>query len=207
MKIIVNAHSSVKFVGDKVIYFDPYKILETTNDADIVFITHDHYDHLSSEDLQKVINENTLVILPESCLLTWENLGYNNEIYTVKPDNHYHNELVSFDTVGAYNINKNFHPKNNNWVGYIVNIDGKRYYVAGDTDMNDDNVRVKCDVALIPIGGTYTMDYKEAAEFVNIIKPSMVIPIHYGSIVGSKEDALRFKELLLPEITCNIFIR
>lgn len=207
MKIIVNAHSSVKFVGDKVIYFDPYKILETTNDADIVFITHDHYDHLSSEDLQKVINENTLVILPESCLSTWENLGYNNEIYTVKPDNHYHNELVSFDTVGAYNINKNFHPKNNNWVGYIVNIDGKRYYVAGDTDMNDDNVRVKCDVALIPIGGTYTMDYKEAAEFVNIIKPSMVIPIHYGSIVGSKEDALRFKELLLPEITCNIFIR
>ena len=207
MKIIVNAHSSVKFVGDKVIYFDPYKILETTNDADIVFITHDHYDHLSSEDLQKVINENTLVILPKSCLLTWENLGYNNEIYTVKPDNHYHNELVSFDTVGAYNINKSFHPKNNNWVGYIVNIDGKRYYVAGDTDMNDDNVRVKCDVALIPIGGTYTMDYKEAAEFVNIIKPSMVIPIHYGSIVGSKEDALRFKELLLPEITCNIFIR
>lgn len=206
MKIIVNAHSSIKFIGDKIIYFDPYKILQAKNDADIVFITHDHYDHLSIEDLHKVINENTLVILPESCLPTWESLGFSNTLIMVKPNKHYDIDGVPFDTVGAYNIDKNFHPKDNNWVGYVVNIDGKRYYIAGDTDMNDDNVGVKCDVALIPIGGTYTMDYKEAAEFVNTIKPNVVIPIHYGSIVGNNEDALRFKELLLPEIECNILI-
>ena len=92
-------------------------------------------------------------------------------------------------TVSNYNNLKPFHPKSAGWVGYILQIDGQRIYIAGDTDMNRDNQDVKCDVALVPIGGKFTMDAKKAAEFINTIQPSIAIPTHYGSIVGKKEDA------------------
>ena len=103
---------------------------------------------------------------------------------------------MKIDTTYSYNIDKQFHPKENKWVGYIIEISNKRYYVAGDTDNIKEIQDIECDVALIPIGGTYTMNYKEAAELANDINASTVIPIHYGSIVGDKEDAIRFKELV-----------
>ena len=104
------------------------------------------------------------------------------------------------------NVNKAFHPKDNGWVGYILEIDGIRYYIAGDTDITEENKRVKCDIAFVPVGGTYTMDFKEAAELVNEIKPKVAVPIHYGSIVGTNEDAINFQKLLNPEINCKIKI-
>ena len=102
--------------------------------------------------------------------------------------------------------NKKFHPKENNWVGYIITIDEVRYYIAGDTDITEENKKVKCDVAFVPVGGTYTMDFKEAAQLINIIKPKFAIPVHYGSVVGSKQDATDFIKLLYPTIKGIILI-
>lgn len=114
---------------------------------------------------------------------------------------------IKVETVLAYNSNKPFHFKENNWVGYIVTIDNLKYYIAGDTDITEENKKVKCDIALIPVGGTYTMDYKEAAELVNLIKPALAVPTHYGSITGSRDDGINFSKLLDPNIKCKILIK
>ena len=95
----------------------------------------------------------------------------------------------------------------NQWVGYIIEINNIKYYIAGDTDITPENKNIKCDVAFIPVGGTYTMDYKEAAELVNIIKPKIVVPIHYGEIIGTEQDALNFEKLLDEKIKCAILIK
>ena len=115
--------------------------------------------------------------------------------------------LAGLKTIPAYNTNKNFHPKDNKWVGYIINLDNTTYYIAGDTDKTPENKQVKCDVAFVPIGGTYTMNTFEAAELVNEIKPKVVVPIHYGLIVGTKEDAINFKNLIDKDIECNILMK
>lgn len=114
---------------------------------------------------------------------------------------------VKIKTIPAYNINKQFHPKENEWVGYVIEVEGTRYYIAGDTDITPENKQVKCDVALIPVGGTYTMNYQEGAELVNTIMPKIAIPTHYGSVVGEKEDGEKFKQLLNQEIKCEILIK
>ena len=111
---------------------------------------------------------------------------------------------ISFETVPAYNVNKNYHPKTNNWVGYLVTICDIKYYIAGDTDVTEENKKIKCDVAFIPIGGTYTMDYKEAAMLINEIKPRLVVPTHFGTIVGTKEDGVKFLELLDKSISYRV---
>ena len=199
--IEVLCHSSIKINKEKVIYIDPFKIEKNYNDADIVFITHDHYDHYSEEDIDKVINENTIIIIPEELLTKLLRKGINkNAIITVEPNEKYMVQGIKFETIPAYNTNKPFHPKENNWLGYIIEIKGVRYYIAGDTDITEENKKVKCDVAFVPVGGTYTMDFKEAAQLINIIKPKFAIPVHYGSVVGSKQDATDFIKLLYPTI-------
>ena len=201
--IEVLCHSSIKINKEKVIYIDPFKIEKNYNDADIVFITHDHYDHYSEEDIDKVINENTIIIIPEELLTKLLRKGFRKDsIITVEPNKKYMIQGMKFETIPAYNTNKQFHPKENGWVGYIIEIKGVRYYIAGDTDITEENRRVKCDVAFVPVGGTYTMDFKEAATLVNEIKPKMAIPIHYGDIVGT----IDFSKLLHPEIKCEILI-
>ena len=114
----------------------------------------------------------------------------------VEPGHSYKIDDLEFDTTYAYNINKNFHPKSNKWVGYILKLNGITYYIAGDTDNIKEIQNINCDVALIPIGGTFTMDYKEAAELANVINANLVIPTHYGSIVGKLEDGENFKRLV-----------
>ena len=184
------------------------KIDRNYNDADIVFITHDHYDHYSEEDIDKVINENTTIIIPEELLTKLLRKGINkNAIITVEPNKNYMVQGIKFETISAYNTNKTFHPKENGWVGYIIIINGIRYYIAGDTDITEENKQVKCDVAFVPVGGTYTMDFKEAASLINEIKPKIAIPIHYGSIVGTEQDAIDFIRLLHPEIKGIILMK
>ena len=198
-------HSSIRINKEKTIYIDPFKIDRNYNDADIVFITHDHY---SEEDIDKVINENTTIIIPDELLTKLLRKGINkNAIITVEPNKNYMVQGIKFETISAYNTNKTFHPKENGWVGYIIIINGIRYYIAGDTDITEENKQVKCDVAFVPVGGTYTMDFKEAASLINEIKPKIAIPIHYGSIVGTEQDAIDFIRLLHPEIKGIILMK
>ena len=203
MNIEINCHSSIKMKGEKIIYIDPFKIEKQTNDADIIFITHDHYDHYSEEDIDKLINKDTIIVAPETVQVSYK----SNEIVKVEPNKKYQVLGIKVETIPAYNINKQFHPKENKWVGYILQIEGKRYYIPGDTDITPENKQVKCDIAFIPIGGTYTTDSKEAADLINIIKPKTVIPMHYGCIVGSKEDEVKFKKLIDEDIQCEVLIK
>ena len=201
-------HSSIKISKNKVIYIDPFKIDKNYNDADIVFITHDHFDHYSEEDIDKVINENTTIIIPEELLTKILRKGINkNAVITVESNKEYMVQGIKFETIPAYNTNKTFHPKENDWVGYIITLDDIRYYIAGDTDITEENRKVKCDVAFVPVGGTYTMDFKEAAQLINEIQPKIAVPIHYGSVVGTKQDATDFIKLLHPSIKGIILMK
>lgn len=201
-------HSSIRISNNKVIYIDPFKIDKNYNDADIVFITHDHYDHYSDEDIDKVINENTTIIIPEKLLTKLLKKGINkNAIITVDPNEKYMVQGIKFETIPSYNTNKTFHPKENGWVGYIITLDDIRYYIAGDTDITEENRKAKCDVAFVPVGGTYTMGFKEAAQLINEIQPKIAVPIHYGSVVGTKQDATDFIKLLHPNIKGIILMK
>ena len=202
--IEVLCHSSIRINKEKVIYIDPFKINKNYNDADIIFITHDHYDHYSEEDIDKVIKEDTTIVIPKELLKKGIN---KNAIIVAEPNKEYETQGINFNTIPAYNINKKFHPKENNWLGYIITINNVKYYVAGDTDITDENRKVKCDVAFVPVGGTYTMDFKEAARLINEIKPKIAVPIHYGSIVGTEQDARNFINLLNSEIKGVILIK
>ena len=206
--ITVLFHSSIKINKGKVIYIDPFKINRSYNDADIIFITHDHYDHYSEEDIDKVRKNNTIIVIPKELLTKLLEKGIKQEyIITVEPNKEYMIEGIEFKTIPAYNTNKQFHPKENGWVGYIIKIRDIRYYVAGDTDITEENKKVKCDVAFVPVGGTYTMNFKEAAQLVNKIKPKIAVPIHYGSIVGKKQYATEFIKLLDPKIEGVILMK
>ena len=190
--IEINCHSSIKITKGIIIYIDPFRINEEKHDADLILITHDHYDHYSPENINKVIKEDTIIIAPK----TVKELNNKENIIFVEPNKTYNIKGYKIVTIPAYNINKHFHPKENNWVGYIIEMEDLKYYIAGDTDITPENKQVECDVALIPIGGTYTMDYKEASELINIIRPKIAIPTHYGSIVGDITDGEKFEKLV-----------
>lgn len=206
--ILVLTHSSIKIKNSKTIYFDPFKIDKNYNDADYIFITHSHYDHYSEEDIKKVRKKETKIIITSDLKEKVKELGFeNSNIIIVTPNEKYIIDTLKIETIPAYNNEKQFHPKSKNWVGYIIEINGEKYYIAGDTDITEENKKIKCDVALLPIGGTFTMNYEEATELANIIKPKIVIPIHYGSIVGNKSDAEKFKKLINKEIKCEIKLK
>lgn len=209
MNIKVLYHSSIKIEGSLNIYFDPFKITESLNDADVIFITHEHYDHFSPEDILKIKKENTIIILPENMKRMALDLNFEEKnILLVKPNKKYklENKELLFETIPAYNVNKNFHKKEMDWVGYVLEIEGKRVYIAGDTDITEENKQVKCDIALVPIGGNFTMDAKEAAELVNIIKPKIAIPTHYGAIVGNKKDEETFIKNVDKDTECKVLL-
>lgn len=205
MQIEVLNHASIKITSDKIYYFDPYKIDKKMSDADYIFITHDHYDHFDYSSIKNVINESTMLIVP-ACLEEKVKEITNN--YTiVYPACNYEIATLHFDTVPSYNIGKSFHLKEMNYVGYIVNIKNNKVYVMGDTDVIDEIKDISCDICFVPIGGTYTMNYKEASNYINMINPKEVIPIHYGSIVGNKDLGLKFSELVNSNINVKVFIK
>ena len=150
--IEVLCHSSIKISKGKVIYIDPFKIDKNYNDADIIFITHDHYDHYSEEDIDKVRKSDTVIVAPEELLTKLLRKGFRqNYVITIEPDEEDIVEGIKFETIPAYYTNKQFHPKENGWVGYIIELAGNRYYIAGDTDITEENKKVKCDVAFVPV--------------------------------------------------------
>lgn len=205
--VMVFCQSSIKFTFDKIIYFDPFKIDIDYKDADIIFITHDHYDHFDLESINKIIKKDTILVVPTSMVNKVSTLFEHNEILGCDPDKEYNIYDYSIKTVRSYNNNKQFHPKDNNWLGYILYANNYSYYIMGDTDDTSDARNVKCDVLFVPIGGTYTMDYNEGANYTNFIKPKVVIPIHYKTVVGSYEDANRFVNLLDKDIESKIYIK
>lgn len=190
--IEVFCQSTIRISRDLVLYFDPFKIENESFDADIIFITHDHFDHFDIKSILKIKKDDTFIVVPST--LKDEVLSYfeRDNIIVVEPNNNYVVRGISFRTVPAYNTNKDFHPRSKKWVGYLVFINNISYYIMGDTDDTVDARSIKPDVLFIPIGGVYTMDYKEAIEFTNYVKPKVAVPIHYGDIVGSKEDAEKY---------------
>lgn len=197
-RIEVFTHSSIRIKGNSTtIYVDPFKIREEFHDADYVFVTHQHYDHFSIEDILKVATADTILVVPESMVDDAREIERSvKEIVTVRPGENKDIAGLSVEAVHAYNNIKPFHPKRAEWVGYVLTVDDKRIYIAGDTGLTKESREVKCDIAMVPIGGTYTMDAKKAAELINVIKPEVAIPIHYGSVVGKPSDAAHFADLV-----------
>lgn len=196
--ITINTHSSIKVAGSKVIYFDPFEISEASRDADVIFVTHDHYDHFDVKSIACIANENSVLVAPESIskqVLKKSNIAADKCVF-MAPNSVSEVCGLTVEAIPAYNKMKPFHIKGAGFLGYVVTLDGVRYYVAGDTDINDDVVKVKCDVALVPVGGTYTMDKKHAAELVEKIRPQVAIPTHYGSVAGKTDDGQKFVELV-----------
>jgi len=181
-------HASFRIAGDAaVLYIDPWKISGTPHDADVVFVSHSHFDHCSPPDIQKVSKDATAVIAPAE---TITKLGAAN---AVAPGENLTVHGVTVEAVAAYNVNKSFHPRGNHWVGAVFTIDGKRIYYAGDTDLIEEMSRLQdVDVALLPVGGTYTLDAAEAAKACGTIHPKLAVPYHWGDIVGDASDAQRF---------------
>ena len=187
--ISVNTQSSIRIGGSKVLYFDPFKISAEPHDADIIFITHSHYDHLDPQSIGRIIRPDTVLIAPAGMDREIREASGNAGFVLMAPGETRDIDGISVRAVPAYNRLKPFHPKRNGWNGYVVTMDGVRYYVAGDTDANSELASVSCDVAMVPIGGVFTMSAKEAAKLVNAIHPLAAIPTHYGSIVGKPGDA------------------
>lgn len=197
-KIDVFTHSSIRIKSDRgIIYIDPFHMRQEPHDADYVLVTHQHYDHFSVDDIRKVIKDTTVIVSPESMIDDARELEPEvKEVIGVKPGVYKEISGLELETVPAYNTLKPFHPKRAEWVGYILRLEGKRIYIAGDTGLTKEAKEVRCDIALLPVGGTYTMDVKRAAELANTIRPEYVIPTHYGSIVGKESDGRTFAGLV-----------
>jgi L-ascorbate metabolism protein UlaG (beta-lactamase superfamily) len=191
-------HDTFKIVGEKVIYTDPFKI-KKNDTADIILITHEHFDHCSPEDIKVIQGQKTVIVTTSDCA---QKLSGNIKI--VKPGDKINVEGVEIEAVPAYNTNKQFHTKDKGWVGYIFTVEGQRIYIAGDTDHIPEMRNFKVDIAILPVSGTYVMTAQEAIKAALDIKPKIAIPMHYGSIVGSKNDARKFADGLKGKIEVAI---
>jgi len=188
-------HATVLIQGEKTVMVDPWKV-SSREPVDLVLVTHSHFDHCSPEDVAKVRGPRTEVVAPADAAAK---LGEG--VKTILPGEALDVAGVRIEAVPAYNIDKAFHPRENRWVGYVVTMGGERVYVAGDTDRTEELSSVKADVAVLPIGGTYTMNAEEAAEAANAMGASLTIPVHFGDVVGSEADARRF------EAACDVPVK
>ena len=203
----INCHSSIRIAKEKIVYIDPFRIKEVPHDADFIFITHSHYDHFSTEDILKVAKIDTSFVTVQETKSSLELMGIPEEqIIIVEPNNKYEVQEIKFETVSSYNENKKYHPKENNWVGYIIELNGIKYYIAGDTDNISEIQNIKCDIAFLPIGGEFTMNAKEGANLANKLDVKVIIPTHYGELVGTKEDLEQFIKLTEKQIKVLIEI-
>lgn len=200
----VLTHSSIRIQASNgtVVYFDPYDMADEPHDADVVCITHAHFDHFSPEDIARVAKEGTQLVVPASMADEAPEAKVAS-VHTLQAGDDIEIDGLTVQAVPAYNVQPErlgFHPKENAWLGYVLVDGGMHYYVTGDTDENPDNMQVPCDVALVPVGGTYTMDAAQAAAFVNALQPRAAIPTHYGSVAGKPEDGEAFAAQVLSLI-------
>jgi len=180
-------HDGFLIKGDgKAIVIDPFQVKEC-EPADIILVTHEHYDHCSPEDIKKIRKESTVIVTEADSAKK-----LSGDVRAVQPGDKLTVSGIPIEAVPAYNKNKNFHPEQNGWLGFIVTVDGVRIYHAGDTDLIPEMDSFKTDIALLPVSGTYVMTAEEAVEAAKMIKPKIAIPMHYDAIVGSADDARRF---------------
>jgi L-ascorbate metabolism protein UlaG (beta-lactamase superfamily) len=189
-KIFRLNHDAFRIEGEKIVYTDPFKLTAGEPKADLILITHDHFDHCSPEDIEKVVQDSTTMVAPESCRAQLETLPGTLRI--IAPGESLEAQGVAVEAVPAYNVDKDFHPKDNGWVGYIFTLGGRRIYHAGDTDHIPEMKDLQADIALLPVSGTYVMTAEQAIAAAEDIGPEVVIPMHYDDIVGTAADAQRF---------------
>jgi len=180
-------HASFRVAGDPTIYIDPWKVASRAPSADIVLVTHGHYDHCSKADIDKICTPTTTVVIPASCANT-----FGREAVTMAPWDETVIAGVRIQAVPAYNAGKAFHPKANGWLGYVIHLPDGRLWHAGDTDLIPEMTEFEADVALVPVGGTYTMTAAEAVEAVARVGATTAVPMHWGEVVGDRSCAAAF---------------
>ncbi|MGM0428145.1 MAG: MBL fold metallo-hydrolase [Thermodesulfobacteriota bacterium] len=187
-------HDGFLIDGTQKLYFDPYQI-DGGSRADIICITHEHFDHCSPEDVAKVQGPDTVIVTEAQC-----KGKLSGDVRVMKPGDTLEVKGVHIHAVASYNTNKDFHPRKNAWLGFVVKMDGVRIYHAGDTDFIPEMKDLEVDIALLPVSGTYVMTADEAVKAALAINPKLAIPMHYGAIVGDKQDARTFKDSLEGKI-------
>lgn len=198
-------HASFRLDGSRIIYFDPWKLPKDSKKADLILITHEHFDHYSLDDIKLISSQNTIIVA--SGAVSKELEGEKvvcKEVKPLLPGENIEISGIKVSAVSSYNTNKQFHTKDAQKLGFIVDIDGVRIYHAGDTDLIPEMKNYSCDIALLPVSGTYVMTADEAANAALMIKPKVAIPMHYGDIVGKDADAKRLQELLKGKVEVKI---
>ena len=201
IKIKWLGHDSFSVIGNVTIMVDPFKIAKQKK-ANLVLISHNHFDHLSVDDLKNLSTKDTSIVAAKECIETIKGFDFKEKI-GISPGEEKTVRGVKIKSIPAYNITKinpdtkkPFHPKEDNKVGFLFELNGTTIYHAGDTDLIPEMSDLKPDIALLPVSGTYVMTAQEAAKAVEKIKPKIAIPMHYGVIVGSEKDAHEFKQLV-----------
>ena len=188
-------HDAFKIAASKIIYVDPFELAGDFEAADVICITHEHYDHCSPQDVAKIRGQDTVIVAAENCRGKLE-----GDVHFVEAGDQVTLEGVTIQTIPAYNVGKRYHPREAGGVGYVITVDETSIYHAGDTDAIPEMEGLEVDIAMLPVSGVYVATAEEAVDAARKIKSGVIIPMHYGSIVGSRKDAERFKALWPGEV-------
>jgi L-ascorbate metabolism protein UlaG (beta-lactamase superfamily) len=191
-------HDAFRIDGSKTLYFDPFQI-EGGPEADLILISHDHFDHCSPEDVEKIRKEDTVIITEKDAAGKLK-----GDVRILSPGEKTEVDGIGIEAVPAYNTDKDFHPRKNGWLGFLVDMDGVRLYHAGDTDFISEMKGMRVDIALLPVSGTYVMTAEQAVNAAKAIRPKRAIPMHYGAIVGDEEDAISFQKALAGTVKVTV---
>jgi L-ascorbate metabolism protein UlaG (beta-lactamase superfamily) len=197
-KITWLGHDTFRIDAGKIIYFDPYQIAAGPT-ADVILVSHDHFDHCSPEDIKKIQGPQTIIVTEKDAAKK-----LTGDVRVIKPGEMLDLDGVTVEAVPSYNTDKDFHPRNKGWLGFVVEVEGVRLYHAGDTDFIQEMRDLKVDIAFLPVSGTYVMTAEQAVKAALAIQPKLAIPMHYGAIVGDVQDALAFQKALEGKVAVQI---